>query len=198
MVLGTLNWYDLVVIVALLYGIWSGLRAGLTGEIIRVIGLVLMIVLAIEFYLPAGDWLQSQFHMDSEVSYLLAFVGIAVVVHLIALAIRLATHKEMQKLKMAAMVENVGGSFAGVVRMTLIMTWVTVLLCLSDSPFWRHTVGEESRFGAFVINQIPAVKNIVEKSIPQKTWLSDLKRRPEQNYYEESGATNAKPTKTSN
>jgi membrane protein required for colicin V production len=194
---GTLNWYDFVVIVALLYGVWSGLRAGLTGEIIRVIGLVLMIVLAAEFYLPAGNWLQAHSRLGEEPAYLIAFVSIAVVVHLIALAARLATHKQMQKLKFAAMVENVGGSFAGVIRMAVIMMWLTVLLCLSNSDFWRQTAGEESRFGSFVINQLPAVNNMVKKSLPQKTWLSDLKRRPEPNY-EEAGSTNAKPSRTSN
>jgi membrane protein required for colicin V production len=194
---GTINWYDLVVVVALLYGVWSGLRAGLTGEIIRVIGLVLMIALAAEFYLSAGNWLRAHSQLGKDISYLIAFVSIAVVVHLIALAARLATHKQMQKLKFAAIVENVGGSLAGVVRMAVIMTWLTVLLCLSNSDFWHHTVGEESRFGTFVINQLPAVKNIVKKSFPEKAWLSDLKRRPEPNY-EEVGSTNAKPSKTNN
>ncbi len=194
---GTLNWYDLVVIVALLYGAWSGLRAGLTGEIIRVIGLVLMIVLAVEFYLPAGNLLQTHSRLDPELANLLAFVAIAVVVHLIALAARLATHKQMQKLKFAAVMENVGGSFAGVIRMTVIMTWLTVLLCLSNSEFWRHAAGDESRFGTFVVTRLPAVNDIVKKSFPQKTWLSDLKRPPELNY-EEAGSTNSKLSKTSN
>lgn len=194
---GTLNWYDLVVIVALLYGAWSGLRAGLTGEIIRVIGLVLMIVLAVEFYLPAGNWLQAHSRLGEEPSYLIAFVSIAVVVHLIALAARLATHKQMQKLKFAAMVENVGGSLAGVIWMAVLMIWLTVFLCLSNYDFLRHAVAEESRFGSFVINQLPAVNNMVKKSLPQKTWLGDLKRPPEPNY-EEAGSTNAKPSKTNN
>jgi membrane protein required for colicin V production len=192
-----LNWYDLIVIVALLYGAWSGLRAGLTGEIIRVIGLVLMIVLAVEFYLPVGNWLRAHSRLTEEPSSLIAFVSIAVVVHLIALAARLATHKQMQKLKFAAMVENVGGTIAGVIWMAVIMTWLTVLLCLSNYDFFRRAVSEESRFGSFVINQLPAVNNMVKKTLPEKIWLSDLKRRPEPNY-EEAGSTNAKPSTTSN
>jgi membrane protein required for colicin V production len=192
---GTINWYDFVVVVALLYGVWSGLRAGLTGEIIRVVGLVLMIVLAAEFYLPVGNWLHEHSPLGQDVSYLIAFVGIAVVVHLIALAARLATHKRMQKLKFAAMVENVGGSLAGVIRMAVIMTWLTILLCLSNSGFWHHTVGEESRFGSFVINQLPAVNNMVKRSFPEKSWLTDLKRAPEPNY-EDVGSTNAKASET--
>jgi uncharacterized membrane protein required for colicin V production len=193
---GTLNWYDVVVIAALLFGVWSGLRAGLTGEIIRVIGLVLMILLAMEFYLPAGNWLRTHSHMGEEMAYLIAFVSIAVIVHLIALAVRLSTHRQMQKLKFAAIVENVGGSFAGVIRMAVIMTWLTVLLCLSESQFWRRTAGEESRFGSFVLGELPAVDAMVKKNFADKTWfLNDLKRRAEPNY-EEFGSTNAKPSQT--
>lgn len=193
---GTLNWYDLVVIGALLFGVWSGLRAGLSGEIIRVIGLVLMIVLAAEFYLPAGNWLRTHSQLGEEFAYLVAFVSIAVTVHLVALAVRLATHRQMQKLKFAAIVENVGGSFAGVIRMAVIMTWLTVLLCLSESHFWRRTAGEESRFGSFVVGHLPAVDAVVKKNFADKTWfLNDLKRRAEPNY-EEAGSTNAKPSQT--
>ena len=190
-----MNWYDLVVIAGLLYGVWSGLRAGLTGEIIRVIGLVLMIVLAVQFYVPAGHWLQAHSRLDENPSLLIAFVGIALAVYFVVLAARLATQREMLKLKFAALLENVGGGFAGIVRMAIIMIWVTVLLCLSDSDFWRHSVGRESQIGSFIIGRIPAVDAMVKRSFPEKTWLRDLKRRPEPNY-EEAGPTNTKPSQT--
>ncbi len=195
--LQALNWYDFVVIVALLYGAWSGLRAGLTGEIIRVIGLVLMVVLAFQFYLTVGNWLQTHSSLSAETANLIAFVSIAVAVHLIALATRLATHRRMQKLKFTALLENVGGSLAGVVRMIVIMAWLTAFVFLWGNDFWRRAVGEQSRFGSFVAEQVPAVKAMVEKSFPEKKTrlLPDLKRRPEPNY-EEVGSTNAKPSPT--
>ena len=195
--LRALNWYDFVVIVALIYGLWSGLRAGLTGEIIRVIGLVLMIVLAFQFYQPFGNWLQAHSPLNEEAVYLVAFVSIAVVVHLLALAARLAVHRHVQKLKLAALVENVGGSLAGVVRMLVIMAWVTAFVCLSGSDYWRRQVGEQSRFGSFVAAQVPTVKAMFERPAPEKKTglLPDLKRRPEPNY-EAAGSTNAKPSPT--
>ena len=192
-----LNWYDFVVIVALIYGAWSGLRAGLTGEIIRVIGLVLMIVLAFLLYEPFGNWLRVHSPLSGEVVYLIAFVSIAVVVHLLALAARLAIHRHMQKLKFAALIENVGGSLAGVVRMIVIMAWFTAFVCLSGNTFWRQQVGEQSRFGSFIAEQVPTVKAMIGKSFPEKKTelLPDLKRRPEPNY-EEVGSTNATPSST--
>ena len=110
-----LNWYDIVVVGALFYGVWSGIRAGLMGEIIRVIGLVLMIVLAVQFHQPVGDWIGENSSLPHAAAQLIAFVSIAVVVYLITLWVRLATRKRMLEVKTAALVENVGGGFAGAV-----------------------------------------------------------------------------------
>jgi membrane protein required for colicin V production len=183
------NWYDVVVFVALLYGVWSGMRAGLTGEIIRVIGLVLMVLLAAELYQPAGDWIQNHSQLTDETAHLLAFVSIAVVVYLLSVAARLAMRRRMQQFKLSSLVENVGGAFAGVIRVTVIMAWVTVVLSLTNNEFLQRNVSRESRFGSFVVAQLPALQSAVEKTMPQKMWLlQDLKRPPEPNY-EEGGTT---------
>jgi hypothetical protein len=100
----------------------------------------------------------------------------------------------MQKMKLGALVENIGGAFAGVVRMTLIMAWLTVILALSSGESLKRSVGVESRFGSFVVSQIPALKPIVEKSLPKRLWtMPDVKRPPEPNY-EDAAATNADTT----
>ncbi len=190
------NWYDILVVVALFYGVWSGIRAGLTGEIIRVIGMVLMLVIASEFHQSLGDWIYANSPLPEAGAQLIAFVSIAVVVYLITLWIRLATRKRMQELKTAALVENVGGGFAGVVRMVLVMAWVTVVLSLSTSTSLQDQVGVKSRFGTLVLNALPTVRSAMEKNLPEKDWfLQDVKRRPELNY-EAGGPTNTQPSET--
>src|ERR1017187_439683 len=153
-----INWYDIAVVGAVLYGVWSGIRAGLTGEIIRVVGLVLMIVLASEFDESVGGWLDGNFSWPGESARAVAFVSIAVVVYLITLTIRLRTSKRMQELKVAGLLENVGGGFAGAIRMVLIMAWISVILSLSMSGFIADQVGVRSRFGTLVLDQLPAVR----------------------------------------
>lgn len=193
---GTVNWYDVVVVGAMFYGVWSGIRAGLTGEIIRVIGLVLMIVVAVRLHHPVSDWLSANSPLPHDTAQLIVFVSIAVVVYLISVWIRLATRKRMQELKTGALVENVGGGFAGAVRMVLIMAWVTVVLSLSTSNFLYDEVGVRSRFGSLVLDQVPAVRAAMEKNSPQKDWFSpDVKRRTEPNY-ETGGPTNPQPSET--
>ena len=183
------NWYDVVVVLALLYGVWSGVRAGLTGEVIRVIGLILMVLVALASYQSAGNWMAGHSQMPVETAQLLAFVSIALVVYLVSVAVRLALHRHMLQYKFSALVENVGGGCAGVVRMTVIMAWLTVVLSLSADASVRRNIDAESCFGSFIVHQLPALQSVVGRSLPKSRWITqDLKRRPEPNS-EEVGAT---------
>jgi len=186
-----LNWYDIVVVGALFYGVWSGIHAGLTGEIIRVVGLVLMIVLASEFHESVGNWLRENFSLSDDAAQLVAFVGIAVVVYLITLAIRLRTAKRMQELKVAPLLENVGGGFAGGIRMVLIMAWVTVALNLSMNGFMADQVGVGSRFGSLVLDQLPALRAAMNNN-----GLSPKARQQSEPSHEESSSTNTQHSDT--
>jgi hypothetical protein len=57
-----------------------------------------------------------------------------------------------------------------------------VILTLTRSPFWHEEIARDSRFGAFVVRQFPAVAAMAEKQFPEKMWfLKDLKRREEPN-----------------
>jgi len=186
-----LNWYDIVVVGAVFYGVWSGIHAGLTGEIIRVVGLLLMIVLASEFHQSVGDWLRTGLPLSDDTAQLVAFVGIAVVVYLITLAVRLKTRQRMQELKAGALLENVGGGFAGAIRMVAIMAWVTVVLNLSTGGFMADQVGVGSRFGSLVLGQLPALRAATNNS-----WLSPKARQQPKPSDEESSPTNTQHSET--
>ena len=175
-----LNWYDGVVAAAILYGTWSGFRRGLSGEIVRLVGLVLMVVLALSFYLPVGKWVRGATGWAEELASLAAFVGIAMSVYIVAAVVGTQIHRRLEKGRFAAVVENVGGVLAGMVRMAILMAWVTVLLSLTRSKFWNHQVVEESRFGSFVVAKFPSVAAVADRQFPEKMGiLPDLKRREE-------------------
>jgi len=150
----------------------------------------LMVVLAIELYEPAGDWVKNHSQMSDTTAYLLSFISIAVVVYLLSVAVRLATHRRMRQLELAAMVENVGGGFAGVIRMAVVMLWVTVVLSLSGGESLQRSVAVESQFGSFVVHRLPALESVVKKSMPSKDWLADAEKRRAETDYEKDGATN--------
>jgi len=169
--LSGLNWYDGLVAAGLLYGVWSGLRRGLSGELVTTLGLVLMVVLAISFYAVTGTWLAQRTGLELSVADVIAFVGIALVVYALALAVKRVLHRKLKRGVFSALVENVGGAAAGVVRLALVLAWLSVCLCLTPSDFWQQQVGQQSRFGSFMVSHFPAVAAKVEESFPDKVWL---------------------------
>ena len=128
---------------------------------------------------------------SDETAQLVAFVGIAVVVYLITLGIRLKTHQRMQELKVGALLENVGGGFAGVIRMAVIMAWVTMVLSLSTSGFLADQVGMNSRFGSLVLDQLPALRAMMNHGglLPKASRPPDLP-------HEENSPTNTQHSET--
>jgi membrane protein required for colicin V production len=190
--LSTLNWYDWVVAVAVVYGLWSGLRTGLSGELLRVLSWVLMVAAAVFFFEPVGAWLARTLRLAREPANLIAFVVLVVMVYVIMLAIRWLVTKRFPRQPMAAFLENFGGALAGALRMTVMMGLLTVVLCLTRSAWWHTQVGKNSRFGAGVIHYLPAVEAMTRKQFDEKVWfLKDVKRRDEPDYLGDSPA--AKP-----
>ena len=174
------NWYDIIVVATLIYGVVAGVRNGFSGEVIMVLGLLLMVALALSFYARAGEWLMEISGLTVELANLVAFVSIAVLVYVVTLVIRLTVHRKLKQMKFTAAVENVGGGVAGLLRMLVVLAWLTVVLSLTRSPFLHEQVAQNSRFGALVVEQFPAVAAVAKKQFPEKMWLlKDLKRREE-------------------
>ncbi len=172
------NWYDIVVGVMLLYGIWSGVRTGLFGEILRVIGLVAMLVAALRWYIQLGNAVQSATKMPEEPARLLAFVLMAIIVYLAVRAVRNFVQSRLKKMTFWAFVDNFGGAAAGLVRMVVVMGFLTIMISLMRSPFWHKQVSTSSRFGSYVVAQFPAVAEVVKKEFTETLWFTkDIKRR---------------------
>ena len=172
------NWYDWFVALALLYGLWSGVRNGLIGEILLTIGTVTMLLVAVNFYEPVGDWLTSTAGLNAELGHLIAFVGLALVVYIITLSLRQVLHKRMKNRGIfSATIENLGGAVGGIIRLAAVMAFFTIALCLTRSSFWHQQVGKDSRFGAYVVGQFPPVAKMVDRTFAEKLWFLDVKRR---------------------
>lgn len=173
------NWYDWLVLVALGYGIWSGMRNGFVGELTSVIGVVAMLALAIKGFEPVGKFIRAYVDFTEEMSNLIAFVVISLVVYVIAVSVRQVLHDKMKRGGVLPVtIENVGGAGGGFLRMLGIMSAITIGICLTRSEFWHRQVGRDSQFGAAVARKIPRVDAMVNRSFKEKIWfMDDIKRR---------------------
>ncbi|MGD0017160.1 MAG: CvpA family protein [Verrucomicrobiia bacterium] len=174
------HWYDALVMIALIIGLWNGMRMGFSAEVLRAVGLVVGVIAGVLYYAVAGQWLTEHLELVSERANLLMFVAIVLGVHIVFGFVRLAVRRWTQNRPLSGFVENIGGALAGLVRMLAIMVGVTVYLCLLQSEFWHEQVGRESRFGQRVVQEFPDLAPAVEKREMKKAWFqSELKRRPE-------------------
>ena len=174
------HWYDVVVVIALIIGLWNGMRTGFRGEVLRAVGLVLGVMAGLWYYPAAGHWLTEHFALVPARANVLMFVVIVLGVHLVFGLARLAVGRWRRNRPLSGFVENIGGALAGLVRMWAIMVAVTIYLCLLQSEFWHEQVGRESRFGQRMVQQFPDLAPVVQKQEVEGIWLlRELKRRPE-------------------
>jgi uncharacterized membrane protein required for colicin V production len=176
----TFNWYDFVVLFALLFGVWSGIRTGFLGEIIRAVGLVAMVVVALVYYHRGGEWLRGQTGFSPEFANLVSFIAICTAVYALFVGLRSLLHKRMKRATTPAFVENTGGGVLGVIRMLAIMVGLTIGLTLVRSPFWHQEVANQSRFGRYVVHRFPAVESMTHSNYEEKLWFLDKLLRPEE------------------
>jgi|GEM_PF-949542 len=174
------HWYDVVVVVGLIIGLWSGMRMGFSGEALRAVSLVLGVIAGMEYYATAGQWLTKHSCLVPERANLMMFVAIMFGVYLVFGLFRLAVKQWTRERPLSAFTENFGGAMAGLVRMGAIMVAVTIYFCLLQSEFWHEQVGRESRFGQYVVRLFPDLAPVVQKRELEKVWfLRDPKRRPD-------------------
>lgn len=171
------NWFDVIWAIALLFGLWSGLRCGMVGEIIRLSSWVLMVWLSVKFYEPAGDWIREKIKIEEEPARLMAFLGILLGVYIVSLLIRKLLAKWTKKSPAAAFLENFGGMMLGLVRMVLVMSVLTIWLSLVRSPFWHKHISTNSKFGNAVVKMIPSVEEVTKKKFPETVpFFRDIDR----------------------
>ncbi len=173
-----MNWYDAVLVLGIVYGIWSGVRNGFSAEVITAVGLVMMVVLAIGFYHHVGAWMQNRTGWDGDLANLVAFVGIAVVVFVITFVTQNVVRRKRKAKVFSAIAENIGGAVAGSLRMAVIATWLTVLLCLVRSDFWHEQIAQNSQYGSWLVDHLPTVAAVVDKQFPETVpFFEELQRR---------------------
>ena len=74
---------DIIISILLAVGLFLGLRDGIVKQIATLVGLVVGLLVGKLCYTPVGDWLTGLFGMSSQVSRIVAFALIMVVVPLL-------------------------------------------------------------------------------------------------------------------
>ncbi len=122
------NWFDVVVILALLLGYKRGQSRGMSQESLSVLKWISIIAVAAIGYEPLGSWLSTAAQMSKLLSYLVAYAGVAAAVALVFAAISSSLGEKLKGSDMFGSAEFHLGKPAGMLRFLCIVLALLALL----------------------------------------------------------------------
>lgn len=115
----------------LLVGLLGGIRRGLSGELSRLVALVLSFSGAWYFHRQAVPFLQSRLDWGEDALLLTAFLSIFLLLYLVLKVIRFAVHTILN-ITFRGPLESVGGALLGLLRYSLVV--VVLFLIANQVP----------------------------------------------------------------
>lgn len=122
-----MNYVDIVLLLVLGLGVWSGFKKGFVISLFDVIGLGLGVYGGIHFSDAFAEWLKTEFNIGIDwlpfSSFLVTLLLILLLVHLLARAIT-----KLLKLAMLGTLNKVGGAVFGLARSVLFVSLALLFL----------------------------------------------------------------------
>ena len=157
------NIFDIIVLLYLLFGLYQGLRRGLSGELASVLSTALAFVGGWKLYQPLGDYLMKVSKLSSPSAHALAFVVLIVGGYIVLKIIRLLL-RHLMEFSFKGKLERLGGALAGLIRVTVVASAVVLIVGLGPGAYLRNLVIEHSVFGSQVFSYLgPMVESLKEK-----------------------------------
>jgi membrane protein required for colicin V production len=152
-----LSWFDILVIVIVMAGAFSGMSKGLIRQLLSVIGLVGCIILAGQRYQSLG--LQLTFISDPKAAEVIAFVLIFFGVIIAANLLGTILHR-VSKIMLFGFMDQLAGLAFGALEAVVIIQ-LALLLLLKFSLIGQFTFIYESTLGTTLLSYAPFVLGLL-------------------------------------
>ena len=149
-----MNWLDIVITVALIVPIFTGLRQGLIKAALSLAGLIVGVVLASNYYQELGGAMT--FISDENVANITAFIIILVVVMIIAFVLA-AVLKYTAKAVLLGWVDRLGGAIFGLFMGAIVMGAILAILV----KFIGEGLLTESVLAGFLLDKFPIILGLL-------------------------------------
>lgn len=159
------NWIDLLVALFVIKGMITGHRRGLSGELLRFLGIFIGLILSFKFYEQLAERIMGRFPMDHNVAIGCAFAAIFLAVLFFFYMLNQTVHR-MTQLPPLAAVERAGGAVLGGAKALLLAGAVVILLALVKVQAISSAVSEKSFFGPLAISAVPGVYKFAVRVYP--------------------------------
>jgi membrane protein required for colicin V production len=145
-----MNWLDIVILIIMGISVFSGLKQGLVTSVLSLLGFIVGIVLASNFYKQLGNAMG--FISNDNVANIVAFIIIFAVVMVIA-AIAAGLIKTILKAVMLGWVDHLGGAFFGLVASVLTISALLAILV----KYTSSSIFTESALAGFFLDKFPII-----------------------------------------
>ena len=149
-----MNWLDIVIIVALVIPIFTGLKQGIIKAALSLAGLVVGVILASNFYEQLANILS--FISNKDVANVASFIIILVVVLVIANVLA-ALLKVTAKAVMLGWVDRLGGAIFGLLMGAIFMGAILATFV----KFFGSDLITESLLAGFLLDKFPIVLGLL-------------------------------------
>ncbi len=143
---------DLLAVMLLVLGLVQGLRHGLTGELVRLLNVLVSALLGIVFCDSWAPYVSGA--APGRWAWILAFVSIAVVSFVVLTSIRYVISR-MFHLTFDQNLARVTGGVAGLAFWLVMVVLVFLLLNMVPSPRIRELFGKRSLVGQAILRELP-------------------------------------------
>ena len=145
-----MNWLDIIIIVALIIPIFTGLKQGLIKAALSLAGLIVGVVLASNFYQQLGRAMG--FIPNEDIANIVAFILILVVVMVIAVVLA-ALLKYTAKAVLLGWIDRLGGAVFGFLIGAVFMGALLAIL----AKFFGTGIITDSVLAGILVDKFPLV-----------------------------------------
>jgi membrane protein required for colicin V production len=149
-----MNWLDIVILVPIGINTFVGLGKGLIKMVLSLVGVILGVVLAGQFYDTVGSWLS--FLGNEDIANALGFILILGVV-MVAAEILGTVIKKMVSIALLGWVDRIGGAVLGALIAVII---VSAGLAIWAKFFGSDTIAD-SAIASFLLDKFPLVLGLL-------------------------------------
>lgn len=156
------NVFDIAALVIIAFGTIQGLRRGLSGELARLVSVVVALVLSLYFYHPFGVWCTEHTRLTVQAAHVLAFVTMVAGAMAATVLLRFLL-KKIMKIVIEKKVDKAGGCVAGFISTSVFVLIIFLMMnMLPDDHYLNQKFGEESVIGSIVVHCMPLLHEAVE------------------------------------
>lgn len=164
--LSAFNIVDAIVLVLLLFGIFGGVRRGLSGELARIIAIAFSVYAAWRLAQPAADLLGEHTRLSVHDAYVTAWIAVLVLAYLLLLAVRLVL-RSLMVFAFKGKLERIGGAVCGLLRTAVVVAVVILFLSVAPQPNIQKAVSQDSYVGRFVCERVRPMYDDLSDRVPE-------------------------------